>query len=82
MSARIGKMRSEIYMRKIIVEVGQKVYFDPFADVHNAYGVDFLRGGNGGYRGFYQPQGRLVLRGLRKAAYQLLFQRDRKEGIP
>lgn len=41
-------------MRKIIVEVGQKVYFDPFADVHNAYGVDFLRGGgNGGYRGFY-----------------------------
>ena len=26
-------MRSEIYMRKIIVEVGQKVYFDPFADV-------------------------------------------------
>lgn len=32
-------------MRKIIVEVGQKVYFDPFADVHNAYGVDFLRGG-------------------------------------
>lgn len=32
-------------MRKIIVEVGQKVYFDPFADVHNAYGVDSLRGG-------------------------------------
>ena len=32
-------------MRKIIVEVGQMVYFYPFADVHNAYGVDFLRGG-------------------------------------
>lgn len=70
-------------MRKIIVEVGQKVYFDPFADVHNAYGVDFLRGGgNGGYRGFYQRKRSLVLRGLRKTAYQLLFQRDRKEGIP
>ena len=69
-------------MRKIIVEVGQKVYFDPFADVHNAYGVDFLRGGNGGYCGLYQPQRPLVLRGLRKAAHQLLFQRDRKEGIP
>ena len=70
-------------MRKIIVEVGQKVYFDPFADVHNAYGVDFLRGGgNGGYCGFYQPQRPLVLRRLRKAAYQLLFQRDRTEGIP
>lgn len=69
-------------MRKIIVEVGQKVYFDPFADVHNAYGVDSLRGGNGGYRGFYQRKRPLVLRGLRKTAYQLLFQRDRKEGIP
>ena len=45
MSARTGNTRSEIYMRKINVEVGQKVYFDPFADVHNAYGVDFLRGG-------------------------------------
>ena len=32
-------------MRKIIVEVGQKVYFDPFQDVQHAYGVDFLRGG-------------------------------------
>ena len=32
-------------MRRITVELGQKVYFDPFADVHNAYGVDFLRGG-------------------------------------
>lgn len=32
-------------MRKIIVEVGQTVYFDPFADVQHAYGVDALRGG-------------------------------------
>lgn len=32
-------------MRKIIVEVGQKVYFDPFQDVQHAYGVDYLRGG-------------------------------------
>jgi hypothetical protein len=31
-------------MRKIIVEVGQKVYFDPFEDVQNANGVDILRG--------------------------------------
>lgn len=70
-------------MRKIIVEVGQKVYFDPFQDVQHAYGVDFLRGGgNGGYCGFYQPQGPLVLRRLWQNAYQLLFQRDRKEGIP
>ena len=70
-------------MRKIIVEVGQKVYFDPFQDVQHAYGVDFLRGGgNGGYRGFYQPQSPLVLRRLWQAAYQFLFPRDRKEGIP
>lgn len=32
-------------MRKIIVEVGQKVYFDPFQDMQHAYGVDLLRGG-------------------------------------
>ena len=32
-------------MKKIIVEVGQKVYFDPFQDVQHAYGVDALRGG-------------------------------------
>lgn len=32
-------------MRRIAVELGQKVYFDPFADVHNAYGVEHLRGG-------------------------------------
>ena len=32
-------------MRKIIVEVGQTVYFDHFQDVQHAYGVDFLRGG-------------------------------------
>ena len=69
-------------MRRITVELGQKVYFDPFADVHNAYGVEHLRGGNRGHRGFYQPQGPLVLRRLWQNAYQLLFQRDRKEGIP
>jgi hypothetical protein len=32
-------------MRKIIVEVGQKVYFDPFQDVQHADGVEYLRGG-------------------------------------
>ena len=32
-------------MRKNIVEVGQKVYFDPFADAHNFYGCETLRGG-------------------------------------
>jgi len=32
-------------MRKIIVELGQKVYFDPFADVQHSYGVETLRGG-------------------------------------
>lgn len=31
-------------MKKIIVEVGQKVYFYPFADAHNENGADFLRG--------------------------------------
>lgn len=31
-------------MRKIIVEVGQKVYFDPFTDAHNIYGAELLRG--------------------------------------
>ena len=32
-------------MRKIIVEVGQKVYFDPFVDAHNFYGCEAIRGG-------------------------------------
>ena len=32
-------------MRKNIVEVGQKVYFDPFADAHNFYGCEAIRGG-------------------------------------
>ena len=32
-------------MRKTTVEIGQKVYFDPFQDVQHAYGVELLRGG-------------------------------------
>lgn len=31
-------------MQKITVEVGQKVYFDPFRDMHNAYGMEMVRG--------------------------------------
>ena len=31
-------------MRKITVEVGQKVYFDPFQDAQNANGVEILLG--------------------------------------
>ena len=32
-------------MRKIIVEVGQKVYLDPFVDANNFYGCEAIRGG-------------------------------------
>lgn len=32
-------------MRRIAVELGQKVYFDPFQDAQHAYGVEHLRGG-------------------------------------
>ena len=31
-------------MKTIPVELGQKVYFDPFADMQNATGLDALRG--------------------------------------
>lgn len=32
-------------MNKTPVMLGQKVYFDPFADMHNFYGAELLRGG-------------------------------------
>ena len=31
-------------MQKTTVELGQKVYFDPFQDVANVYGAEHLRG--------------------------------------